>query len=87
MNAVVNTRTRGLVQITKDENKVWTCSIVIYGEETKLSPVKLSTKDVIKLLRMLGAPAPVSKKESHIVEFYNAPKWVDLKELGFFVAS
>ena len=87
MNAATNTRTRGLVQITRVQSKVWSCSVVIYGEDTKLAPVELSTREVIKLLRTLGTPAPVSKKESHIVEFYNTPKWVELKELGFFVVS
>ncbi|MCA9805531.1 MAG: hypothetical protein KC777_26355 [Cyanobacteria bacterium HKST-UBA02] len=89
MNAAVNTRTRGLVQITRqtDSEKNWTCSIVLYGEQERLSSVTLGTAQVIRLFRTLGAPAPVSKKDSHVVEFYNTPDWVELKELGFSTAG
>lgn len=85
MNTAVKTETRGLVQFNKESEKVWNCSLVLYGEDKNLKSVKLNTKEVISLLRILGAPAPVSKKESHVVEFYKAPKWVELKEFGFFV--
>ncbi|MBK9143439.1 MAG: hypothetical protein IPM23_13130 [Candidatus Melainabacteria bacterium] len=89
MNAAVNTRTRGLVQITRqsDSDKNWTCSIVFYGDQERLSSVSLGTAQVIRLFRTLGAPAPVSKKESHVVEFYNTPDLAELKELGFFTAG
>jgi len=89
MNAAVNTRTRGLVQITRqsDSDKNWTCSIVFYGDQERLSSVSLGTAQVIRLFRTLGAPAPVSKKESHVVEFYNTPDQAELKELGFFTAG
>lgn len=91
MNAAVNTRTRGLVQITRqsegDSEMNWSCSIVFYGEQERTSSVSLGTAQVIRLFRTLGAPAPVSKKESHVVEFYNTPDWAELKELGFNVGA
>ncbi|MBZ0185372.1 MAG: hypothetical protein K8F91_03895 [Candidatus Obscuribacterales bacterium] len=83
MNAAVKTNTRGIVQISRESEKVWTCSIVIYGEAKKLNTISLGTKEVINLFRTLGAPAPVSSKERHIVEFYNAPAWAALKDFGF----
>ena len=87
MNTAINTKTRGLVQINKESDKVWNCSIVLYGEDKKLKSVTLSTKQVISLLRVLEAPAPVTQKDSHVVEFFKAPKWVELKDFGFFVAG
>lgn len=87
MNTVTRNKTRGLVQITRVSEKHWNCSVVFYGEDTKLCPVRLSTREVIQVLRTLGAPAPVSSKESHIVEFFNTPRWVELKEFGFYPVS
>lgn len=87
MNVAVNTKTRGLVQITRVSEKLWTCSIAIYGEQREPRTVTAETKDVIKLLKILGAPAPSIKQESHIVEFYNCIDWSELEKAGFNLAA
>lgn len=85
MNTTTATKTRGVVQIVRNSEKVWSCSITFYGESVKLKSVHLNTRKVIDLLRCLGAPAPVTGKDSHVIEFYNAPRWNQLKDFGFFV--
>ena len=87
MNIAADTRTRGAVQIVRDSEKQWKCSLAFYGQTAKFNTVMLDTKKVIALLRLLGAPAPVSGKESHVIEFYGAPRWNELKEFNFTVEA
>ena len=87
MNTLVNTKTRGVVQIVRDAEKNWACSVVFYGQSARFNTVKLDTKQVIQLLRVLGAPAPVSGNDRHVIEFYTVPGWTELKNFNFSVQN
>lgn len=71
---------RGIVQITRQEDEGWLCSVTLYGNNRPSKQVVLSTKKTIELLRIVGAPAPVARRETHIVEFFNA----DINEIENF---
>jgi len=71
MTTATKTGTRGIIQITRQSNEGWVCSVSFYGVERRANQVVLDTKKTIELFRALGAPLPVSKKDAHVVEFFN----------------
>ncbi len=62
---------RGIVQIVRQANEGWMCSVSFYGNDRPAKQAVLDTKKTIELLRAVGAPAPVSQKDVHVVEFFN----------------
>ncbi|MCC6977391.1 MAG: hypothetical protein IT343_03670 [Candidatus Melainabacteria bacterium] len=71
MSTATKVGTRGIVQITRQPNEGWMCSVSFYGSDRRSNQVVLDTKKTIELFRALGAPLPVSKKDIHVVEFFN----------------
>ena len=71
MSTATKVGTRGIVQINRQANEGWLCSVAFYGSDRPATQVVLDTKKTIELFRALGAPLPVSKKDVHVVEFFN----------------
>lgn len=71
MSTATKAGTRGIVQINRQPNEGWLCSVSFYGSDRRSTQVVLDTKKTIELFRALGAPLPVSKKDVHVVEFFN----------------
>lgn len=71
MSTATKAGTRGIVQINRQPNEGWLCSVSFYGSDRRSTQVVLDTKKTIELFRAVGAPLPVSKKDVHVVEFFN----------------
>lgn len=72
MTTATKTGIRGIVQINRQANEGWLCSVTLYGSDRPTKQVVLDTKKTIELIRAVGAPAPASQKDAHVVEFFNA---------------
>jgi hypothetical protein len=83
MFTATNVKTRGLVQIERNANDGWNCSVLFYGAQTHLTPVVLSSKRIIELFRVIGAPSPASQKDRHTVEFFSGAQLSELAQFGF----
>ncbi|MBX9952043.1 MAG: hypothetical protein K2Y39_22915 [Candidatus Obscuribacterales bacterium] len=77
---------RGIVQIKRQANEGWMASVSIYGDNRRSTQVTLDTKKTIELFRAVGAPLPVSKKDVHVVEFFNADPG-EFEQFGFQFVS
>ncbi|PZM80838.1 MAG: hypothetical protein DKT66_16485 [Candidatus Melainabacteria bacterium] len=77
--------TRGIVQI-KRQAEGWLASVTFYGDSRRSTQVVLDTKRTIELFRAVGAPLPVSKKDVHVVEFFNCDP-SEVEQFGFQYVS
>jgi hypothetical protein len=83
MFTATNVKTRGLVQIERHAEEGWKCSVLFYGAQNHLTPAFLSSKRVIELFRVIGAPSPASTKDRHTVEFFSGAQLSELAQFGF----
>ncbi|HNB24863.1 MAG TPA: hypothetical protein PKZ32_20750, partial [Candidatus Melainabacteria bacterium] len=86
MITATKTGVRGIVQIKRQANEGWMASVSFYGDDRRSTQVILDTKKTIELFRAVGAPLPVSNKEVHVVEFFNADP-NEVEQFGFQFVS
>ncbi len=86
MITAVKVGTRGIIQIRRQDNEGWLASVSFYGDDRRSAQVVLNTKKIIELFRSLNAPLPVSKKEVHVVEFFNGDA-SEIEQFGFDFVS
>lgn len=68
---VVRPVTRGVLQIRRDADDVWACSVVIYGAASTPCITRLDSQGVRALFELVGLPTQ-AVEQSVFVEFKNS---------------
>ncbi len=80
--AVVDTKVRGIVQITRDGD-MWDCAVAIYNSNNGLAKARLSAEQVVELFQACHILQPTESADTHIVEFFDGPSGEAWVGLGF----
>lgn len=76
------TLTRGLLQVSKQADNLWSVNAVMYNSKVKYNPAQLTDAEMDGLFQAFHLPTITGSKESAIVEFIDEFPAEKLAEFG-----
>ena len=83
MNTTTIIKTRGLFQITKIREGLWSCSLAIYGANKAFNSVSMSSEQIDNLMQACQLPLLSFIESNYLIEFVENVTEEALKKFGF----